>query len=155
MKGNRNWIGSSRLLMALSIIAGLIGVLIICGQISKIMHLDGSSTFATFLIGVLFVLAIHSFWGLMIGMADNIATITDILSQCDIKTPEPISARNIPTPQLRIQPQTTKKPFIVDIEYDDGTWECGSCRQLNDSSCEFCTNCGKSKGKLKVQPLDK
>lgn len=154
MKGNRNWIGSSRVCMALSITVGFIGVFVICGQISNVTKMDGFSIFM-FLAGGVFVIAIHSFWGLMIGMADNIATITDILSQCDIKTPEPISARNIPTPQLRIQPQTTKKPFIVDIEYDDGTWECGSCRQLNDSSCEFCTNCGKSKGKLKVQPLDK
>lgn len=162
MKGNRNWIGSSRVLMTLSITAGFIGVFVIYSQISNITKLDGLSSLFMILIGGVFVLAIHSFWGLMIGMADNIASIVDILSRTkseaknpnEIKISRPISKQNTPTSQSRTPPQTTGKPFIVNIEYDDKTWECGNCGQLNNPDCEFCTNCGKSKGKLKIQPPD-
>ncbi|MDE7397989.1 MAG: hypothetical protein K2N06_00530 [Oscillospiraceae bacterium] len=67
-------------------------------------------------------------------MAYNIVTIaergTEIL--------EPISVR-------------TAQPSAY-MEYDDETWECGNCRQLNDPDCEFCTNCGRAKGKSKINP---
>lgn len=162
MKGERVWKTSNHRLLFVSTILGVIGVFLLCGKITdieKFLHIiDDSSIdppiFLVFLIGIIFVMAIHSFWGLMVEMADNIATITDIISQNENKVSKPILERSMPTPQSRTQPQTTGKPFIVNIEYDDGMWECGSCGQLNNPDCEFCTNCGKSKGKLKIQPPD-
>lgn len=159
MKGKRSWKKSNLGCLAISMILGAVGIIIFAVQATDIVNSFHNEPLTILIVlmtlgGFVFLAAIHSFWGMMTEMADNVAAIVDIISQNENKVSKPISVRSVPTPQSRTQPQTTDKPFIVNIEYDDGMWGCGNCGQLNNPDCEFCTNCGKFKGKLKIQPPD-
>lgn len=148
--GNRFWIKTNHAMLGCSMAIGFIVVFILAfANISKIGALG---VFLVIVFGVNIVFAIHMLWGLIVEMADNIATITDSgikISSDEIKTPKSTSER---ATQISTQSKDTIKPFVVNIEYDDGMWECGNCGQLNDPDCEFCTNCNKSKGKFKIHP---
>ena len=139
-------------MLGCSMVIGFIIVFILAFKIAGIVEMGVFWFFIVIIFGVNIVFAVHMLWGLIIEMADNIATIVDggvETSNDEVKIPRPISERMA---QPSAQPKNSVKPFVVNIEYDDETWECGNCRQLNDPDCEFCTNCGRAKGKSKINP---
>lgn len=172
-KGKRFWINSNRGVLRISMIICFIVVfLLAAGSACNAEDFKGLRFFVTIAVGSGIIVATHMLWGLFIEMADNIASIADgevETSDNEIRIPRPISQRvetmdngikisrpvSERTGQTPAQQKDSIKPFVVNIEYDDGTWECGNCRQLNASDCEFCTNCGKAKGKLKIPPKNK
>lgn len=147
----RGWTIFNRILMWLSIGAGIYVVYILTNLIQEYTVFEGASRVVA-VGGILIVFIFHAFWGMIIDISSNIA---DLPTKKDFDNLSHLLAHKINEPEqiIKVNPVNLSHDERIEETIDDELseinknnflpWICATCGNSNSGRCAFCQNCGK------------